>query len=148
LFSALWVKLGDNEPSSPTKFVYGLLFLGLSIALMVPASVLAQHGLVSPWWLFAVYTVQVIGEMCLSPVGLSTATKLAPARFLSSTMGVWFLANAFGNKIAGKLAGLFNQYDVHSLVMLFGGMAIALFISAAILALQVKMIRKLMAGVH
>ncbi|MBC7999388.1 MAG: peptide MFS transporter, partial [Leptolyngbya sp.] len=75
MFSWLWVKLGDKDPSSPTKFAIGLTFLGLGIGLMVPAATLAQQGKVSPLWLIMVYLFQVIGEMCLSPVGLSTVTK-------------------------------------------------------------------------
>jgi POT family proton-dependent oligopeptide transporter len=148
VFSWLWIKLGDKEPSSPAKFAFGLFFLALGISLMVPASILAQHGKVSAFWLIACYLLQVIGELCLSPVGLSTVTKLAPIRFASLTMGAWFLGNAIANKIAGDLGGQFNQNDTHTLIVLFGGMGIAVFLSALVLAVLVPSVRKLMSGVH
>jgi proton-dependent oligopeptide transporter, POT family len=147
-FAAIWIKLGDKQPSSPAKFTYGLLFLGLGIALMVPASIMAAQGKVSPMWLVVSYLLQVIGEMCLSPVGLSTVTKLAPARFASSTMGIWFLASAFGNLIAGKLAGFFNAESTSTLVILFGSMAAASILATAILAFLTPKVRKLMGNVH
>ncbi|MGH9553642.1 MAG: peptide MFS transporter, partial [Terriglobales bacterium] len=137
LFSQLWVKLGSKEPSSPAKFAYGLFFLGLGILVMVPASVLSQHDKASPFWLFSVFLLMCVGEMCLSPVGLSTVTKLAPARFLSLTMGVWMLTNGLGNYLNGELARFFNQHDVAALVYLFGGMAVAVFVCTVVLALLV-----------
>jgi POT family proton-dependent oligopeptide transporter len=149
LFSALWVKMGDKEPSSPTKFAYGLAFLGLGIFVMVPATMMAaQYGKVGVMWLVGCYLLQVIGEMCLSPVGLSTATKLAPRRFVASTMGIWFLSMAFGNKLAGYLGGMFNAKDLHGLMILFAGMAGGLAVCVVLLALLVPTIRKLMVGVH
>jgi len=148
LFSILWQRLGDREPSAPAKFAYGLLFLGLGTLLMVPASILAQHGKVGPMWLVFVYFFQCVGEMCLSPVGLSTVTKLAPLRFLSSTMGIWFLAASFGNRLAGYLGGMFNQNDPSSMVMLFGGMAAAVFVCTLILTALTPTVRKLMVGVR
>lgn len=148
LFSILWQRLGDREPSSPAKFAYGLLFLGLGTLIMVPASMLAQHGKVGPMWLVFVYFFQCTGEMCLSPVGLSTVTKLAPLRFLSSTMGIWFLAASFGNRLAGYLGGMFNQNSSSSMVMLFGGMSAAVLGCALLLTLLTPTVRKLMAGVR
>jgi len=148
VFSWLWIKMGDKEPSSPAKFGFGLFFLALGISLMVPASILAQHGKVSAFWLIACYLLQVLGELCLSPVGLSTVTKLAPVRFASLAMGAWFLGNAIANKIAGVLGGKFDQNDTHTLVTLFGGMGISVFISAIILAALIPRVRKLMSGIH
>ena len=80
VYSAMWLKMDNRQPSSPAKFSIGLLFLGLGTLLMVPAAVMAGSGRVSPWWLVVVYFLQVVGEMCLSPVGLSTVTRLAPAK--------------------------------------------------------------------
>jgi len=148
LFSVLWLKLGRREPSSPAKFAYGLLFLGLGIALMVPAAFLAHHGKVNALWLVAVYFLEVVGEMCLSPVGLSTVTKLAPLRFLGLSMGVWYLSSAFGNKIAGLFAGTFNAADTMSMVTLFGSMAGAAMAAALILLFLTPTVRKLMTGIH
>ena len=148
VFSWLWIKLGDKEPSSPIKFSLGMLFLGLGIALMVPASMLAQHGKVSPCWLLFVYLLQVVGEMCLSPVGLSTVTKLAPVRFLSMTMGCWFLSNAIANWFAGSIGGSFNQHDSGAMITLFGGMGAAAILAAGLLVLIAPTVRKLMPGVR
>jgi POT family proton-dependent oligopeptide transporter len=148
LFSILWIRLGRREPSSPAKFAYGLLFLGFGIALMVPAALLAQHGKVSALWLVGVYLLEVIGEMCLSPVGLSTVTKLAPFRLLGLSMGVWYLSSAFGNKIAGSLAGTFNAGNTMAMVTLFGSMAAAAMVAALMLSALTPTVRKLMTGIH
>jgi POT family proton-dependent oligopeptide transporter len=148
VISELWLKLGDRQPSSPAKFSMGLLFLGLGIALAVPASMLAASGKVSPLWLMGVFFLQVVGELCLSPVGLSTVTKLAPARFLSMTMGVWFVSMALGNLLAGYLAGFFEENNVNALVSLFGGMAGVCIVAAAILFAALPKVRTLMSGVR
>ena len=95
----------------PMKFVWGLVFLGLSFALLVPAAKLTAEGKVSPWWLIAVYFLQTVGELCLSPVGLSAMTKLAPAKLAGLVMGIWFLGTALGNKLAGVVAAEFNAKD-------------------------------------
>lgn len=147
LISYIWIKLGDKQPSAPAKFAIGLFLLGLGIVLMVPASMLAAQGKISPMWLVVVYLLEVAGELCLSPVGLSTVTKLAPARFIGITMGVWFLAASFGNKIAGTLGGMFKEDDTQILVTLFGSMAGAVFLATLVLALLVPTVKKLMSGI-
>ncbi len=147
-FSMLWVRLGKRQPSSPAKFSLGLLLLGLGIAIMVPASLLAAGGRVSIWWLFSVYLLEVCGELCLSPVGLSTVTKLAPQRMVGLTMGVWFLGTALGNYLAGYLSGFFDAHDPTLLARLFGGMAASMFTAAGILALLTPLVRRLMGKVH
>ncbi|MGH7956062.1 MAG: peptide MFS transporter, partial [Opitutaceae bacterium] len=115
LFAWLWVSLGRRQPSSPFKFMLGLVFLGLSFVLMVPAAKLTAEGKVSPLWIVGLFFLQTVGEMCLSPVGLSTMTKLAPQRLLGLVMGIWFLAAALGNKLAGVLAGHFESKDPNAL---------------------------------
>lgn len=147
LFSALWLRLGARQPSAPAKFTLGLIALGGGTLLMIPASLLAANARVSPVWLLGVYFLHVVGEMCLSPVGLSTVTKLAPVKLVGLMLGVWFLASALGNKIAGALAGLFNEKDTDLLIKLFGGMTLAAFFAAAVLALLTPAIRRLMSGV-
>lgn len=134
IFAWAWVKLGDYEPSVPVKFALGLFFLGLSFILMVPAAQATIEGRVSPLWLLGVYFLQTIGEMCLSPVGLSTMTKLAPARLGGMVMGIWFLAGALGNKLAGSLAAGYTGTDAEQLANFFlnqglvvGGLTLALF---------------------
>ncbi|MBZ0190026.1 MAG: peptide MFS transporter, partial [Candidatus Obscuribacterales bacterium] len=123
VYSWFWIKLGDKQPSSPAKFTWGIGLLGLGIALMVPASMLAAKGLVSPLWLTMVYLLEVLGELCLSPVGLSVVTKLAPARFLGLTMGVWFCSMALGNTLAGLMGRFFDENDMSGMVFLYGKMA-------------------------
>lgn len=147
-FSVLWVKMGHKQPSSPAKFAIGLALLGAGIGIMVPASILAAQGKVGPIWLVLSYLLQVLGEMCLSPVGLSTVSKLAPARFASSTMGVWMLATACGNFLAGYLAGFFNENSTSTLISMFGFMGGFLFFAAFILWCLTPLVKKLMSGIR
>ena len=147
LFSVLWVRLGDRQPSSPAKFTLGLLFIGVGYLLMVPVCALTATGRVSPLWLVALYFLEVVGEMCLSPVGLSTVTKLAPARLLGLMMGVWFLAASFGNKIAGYLGGFFEAGSPAVLIRLYGGIAAGLLLATLLLAALAPRIRRLMGTV-
>jgi POT family proton-dependent oligopeptide transporter len=148
VFSAFWIKLGDKQPSSPAKFTYGLLFLALGIGLMVPAAMVATGGKVSPLWLVFAYLLMVIGEMCLSPVGLSTVTKLAPARLCSSIMGLWFLSMAFGNLLAGWLSGFFDEKALNTLMILFGSMGVAGLLATVILAALTPLVRRLMGTIR
>src|SRR5206468_2578545 len=105
IFAWLWVKLGPRQPSSPAKFALALLFVGLAFVLLMPAGAIAQGGVkISPLWLVAVYFIEELGELCLSPVGLSVVTKLAPKQVVGLMMGVFFLSNALGNKLAGSSA--------------------------------------------
>ena len=128
------------------KFTLGLLFVGLGFLLLVPAARIAQGGtLVSPLWLTGVYFLHTIGELCLSPVGLSVVTKLAPVRIVGLMMGVWFLATAFGNKLGGWVAGFFDKFPLPSL---FGAVAATTIASALVLLVLVKPVKKLMGGVH
>ncbi len=146
IFAWLWLRLGKNEPSSPLKFTMGLLFVGLSFLLLVPGATLSQGGdRISPLWLVGVYFLSVVGELCLSPVGLSLVTKLAPQRVVGMMMGVWFLSIAVGSLIAGRLAGLFRSYP---LPQLFGAVSLTAIGAAIVLLLLIKPLRKLMGGVH
>jgi len=147
-FAWLWTKLGRRQPSSPFKFTLGLFFVALSFVWMIPAARLTTAGLVSPVWLLGLYFLQTVGEMCLSPVGLSTMTKLAPPRLVGLVMGIWFLAAALGNKLAGVLAGNFKSDDATALVPFFWHQA--LWVGGATLALflLVPWLRKLMGGVR
>ncbi|HEX3578211.1 MAG TPA: peptide MFS transporter [Thermoanaerobaculia bacterium] len=147
IFAWLWLRMGRHEPSSPTKFGFGLFFVGLSFLLLVPGAAIAQqqHILVSPMWLIIVYLLQTFGELCLSPVGLSMVTKLAPPRIVGLMLGVFFLSISFGNKLGGYCAGFFDRLP---LPKLFGAVAGTTLAAAFILFLLVKPIRKLMGGVH
>ena len=148
VLTMLWVWLGSREPSSPAKFAYGLLFVGLGFLLVAGAALVslrAGGARVSPLWLVGLYLCHTIGELCLSPVGLSTVTKLAPQRLVGSMMGVWFLALSLGNFIGGRVAGLFETFP---LPQLFGAVFLTTAFSALVLALLSKPIRRLMSGVH
>ncbi len=147
VFSILWVRLKDRQPSSPVKFTLGMLFIGVAYVLMIPAAMLTAQGRVSFWWLVGLYFLEVCGEMCLSPVGLSTVTKLSPPKLVGIMMGVWFLASSFGSKLAGYLSGFFVTDNSWQLTKLYGGIAIGLLIATAILAALTPTIKRLMGKV-
>ncbi len=109
LFAWLWVSLGKRgrDPSAGAKFGLGLLQLGLSFLVMMVAAFTVLHTgqRVLPVWLIVTYLLQTTGELCLSPIGLSNVTKLAPARYSSQLMGTWFLGAAIGNLAAGLIGG-------------------------------------------
>jgi proton-dependent oligopeptide transporter, POT family len=144
MFAWIWMRLGSSEPSVAGKFALGLFFMGLSFMVLIPAGAMAQSGegvRVSPWWLIAAYFVSELGELCISPVGLSAVTKLSPARIVGLMMGVWFLSNAFGNKLAGWAAGFFSTIPLESLFGIVTGVLIA---SAVIMFALTRPINRLM----
>jgi len=146
IFAWLWVRLGSRQPSSPAKFAWALLFMGLAFLLLMPAGSVAQGGVkVSPLWLVGAYFIEELGELSLSPVGLSVVTKLAPTRVVGLMMGVWFLSNAAGNKLAGWAAGFISRMPLASL---FGATAAAMLTAALVMFLLIKPVRNLMGGVH
>ncbi len=146
IFAWLWVRLGSRQPSSPAKFAWALLFMGLAFLLLMPAGSVAQGGVkVSPLWLVGAYFIEELGELSLSPVGLSVVTKLAPTRVVGLMMGVWFLSNAAGNKLAGWAAGFIGRMPLASL---FGATAAAMLVAAVVMFLLIKPVRNLMGGVH
>ena len=147
LFSYLWVRMKETQPSSPAKFTLGLVFIGAAYLLLIPASMMTAQGKISPLWLVGLYFLEVCGEMCLSPVGLSTVTKLAPVKLVGIMMGVWFLATSFGNKLAGYLSGFYVKDNYWQLVKLYGGIGVGLLIGAVVLALLTPTIKRLMGQV-
>jgi POT family proton-dependent oligopeptide transporter len=142
VFARLWVTLGTRQPSSPRKFTLGLLAIGVAFCLLVPASALTAYGKISPLWLVGVYFFDVVGELCLSPVGLSTVTKLSPAKFAGLMMGLWFFATSLGNKLAGFLSGFFIAGQPDRLVGLYGGIAAGLLAAAGLLFVLTPAIRR------
>jgi POT family proton-dependent oligopeptide transporter len=144
IFAALWVRLGKRQPTSPVKFTLGLMFIGLAYCLLTPGAWLTGSGRINPLWLVGLYFVEVVGEMCLSPVGLSTVTKLAPVKLVGIMMGLWFLATALGNKLAGELGRFFTTTNPGQLVKLYGGIGVGLLLAAGILALLTPKLKKLM----
>ncbi len=144
VFAWLWVRLGTRGPSVPAKFAIGLFFMALAFLVLVPAGAMAQASegaRVSPWWLIAAYALSEVGEICLYPVGLSATTTLAPARIVGLMMGVWFLSNAFGNKLAGWAAGFFTAMPLESL---FGVNGAILLGAAIVMFILIRPIRRLM----
>ncbi len=149
VFTALWTWLAARraEPSTPVKFALGLLQLGLGFgALWVGAQTADASGMVSAGWLLLGYLLHTTGELCVSPVGLSMVTRLAPARIVSTLMGGWFLATAFSQYLAGLIAQLTGVHSeegaaqvvpspsttVHLYGDVFGQIAVSAVIAAAV----------------
>jgi proton-dependent oligopeptide transporter, POT family len=146
-FAALWLALGrrGKDPSASTKFAAGLALLAAGYLVMYVASGYVVAGFkVLPSWLLFTYFLQECGDLCLSPVGLSSMTKLAPRRYVGQVMGLWFLALALGNNLAGQLSGEYDARDLHSLPTLFLKIACGSLIAAAIMLLFTPTFRRLM----
>jgi len=149
VFAWIWTKRAGKWPSSPVKFALGLLCAALGFFLLVPASSIAQGtpGVVtkvSLGWLVGVYFLHTIGELCLSPVGLSYVSKLAPKQLSSQLMGAWFFATGLGSYGAGKIAGLMGTVP---LVTIFGVCALIALVASLVLWLFVsRVINRLMGG--
>ncbi len=143
VMAAVWLKLGTKNPDRPTKFALGLFLLATSYALMIVGALAAgATGRVSPMWLVGCYFLQTIGELSLSPVGMSAMSTLAPQRVSGLMMGVWFLATAIGNKVAGRMGGL---YESLSLPTLFGVNTLFVLVFAVAMALLILPIRRMLA---
>jgi POT family proton-dependent oligopeptide transporter len=150
VFSALWIALAKRNlnPAAPLKFAFGLLLMGLGFLFMVKAASIVAGGAQSPaYFLVLTYLVHTFGELCLSPVGLSTVTKLAPARFVGQMMGVWFLASSLGKLTAGLIAGSFDAGNLAAMpgryldIVLYGvGVGVVLLLIA-------RPVTRLMGGV-
>jgi POT family proton-dependent oligopeptide transporter len=145
-FAWMWVRLGDRQPASPTKFALGLIGVGLGFLVLVPAASAASGGmLVSPLWLTAVYLIHTFAELCLSPVGLSSMTKLAPARVVGSMMGVWFLGASVGSFVAGNMAAFYEEMPLDRL---FGMVSLMPIAAGVVLLLFAKRFTRMMGGVR
>jgi POT family proton-dependent oligopeptide transporter len=146
VFAWLWVRLGSKEPSSPAKFALGLLLVGAGfLILSVGATAAASGARVSPMWLILTYLCHTMGELCLSPGGLSAMTKLAPASVTGLMMGVWFLAISVGNYMGGRMASLYESLPLQTLFSAVGAFAV---VSGIVLALFVRPMVRLMGGVR
>lgn len=152
LFAMLWERLGarGKNPSSPTKFAFGLLGAGIGFWIMIMAAdrVVASGGAlkVSAWWLTISYLFQSIGELCLSPIGLSSMIALSPKRFVGQMMGIWFTTIALGNLFAGLVGGSVDPNDLQAMPELFRRTSYALFAATGVIALLIVPIRKMMRG--
>jgi POT family proton-dependent oligopeptide transporter len=153
MFAALWTGLGrrGRDLSSPAKFALGLALAGVGFAVMILAAneVVASGGTlkVSAWWLVASYFFQTLGELCLSPVGLSSMTKLSPRKFVGQMMGIWFLASAVGNLIGGLVGGNVDPEKLEQMPQLFTVTSLFLFGATVVLGALIVPIRRMMAGV-
>ncbi|MFD2830404.1 peptide MFS transporter [Corticicoccus populi] len=127
VFAALWMKLGHRQPSTNKKFSFGLMFAGLSFLIMIiPAVYAGPDTLVSPIWLVLSFLIVVIGELCLSPVGLAATTKMAPAAFSAQTMGLWFLSNASAQAINAQIVKFYSPETEILYFGIIGGFAVLL----------------------
>lgn len=157
-FALMWLKMGKKEPSSPTKMAIGLVLISLGYLWIAYGVNNIQPGAkVSMIWLTVLYAIHTAGELCLSPIGLSLVNKLAPIKFASLLMAVWFTANAFGNKLAGSLSALYPEggkttyflgyqmntlFDFFMLFVVMGGVA------ALLLFLLTRKLQKMMVTTH
>lgn len=143
LFAWMWVRAGKRAPSDPAKFAIGILFAGLGFFVLAGGAMGSGGWLrVSPFWLISVYFLHTIGELFLSPVGLSSMTKLAPARVASLMMGVWFLAASVGNFVSGTVSGF---YEDLALPALFSYIALVAGVMAFVMFLLVGPIKRMLA---
>ena len=143
VFALLWLRLGPRNPSTPAKFTLGLLLVGAGFGAMIIAAVkVAEGDKIGPWWLILSYFLQTLGELCLSPVGLSAMTRLAPARISGLMMGVWFLAIALGGYLAG---GIVTLYEAFSLPQIFGAVTLFCVGASLVLALFIGPVKRMLA---
>ena len=143
VFAWMWVKLGKRQPSIPQKFSLGLLFAGISfVVILIPGYLGGEHSLVSPLWLVLSIFIAVLGELCLSPVGLSAATKLAPAAFSAQTMSLWFLSNAAAQALNAQIVKFYTPATETLYFGVIGGIAIVLSILLFALAPRIQVFMK------
>ncbi len=146
VFATLWTKLGERGPSTPRKFAYALFFAGASFLIMVAAiAFTGTDALVNPLWIVLSFFLVVLGELLLSPVGLSATTKLAPQAFAGQTMALWFLASAAAQAINAQLVRLYEVISDTSYFGVLGG--ISIFIGVVILFMS-PMISRAMRGIR
>jgi len=150
LFSALLLSLErrGKDLSTPVKFGAGLALTGLGFLVMYVASTYVIEGSkVLPTWLIVCYMVQMWGDLCLVPVGVSSMTKLAPPRFVGQVMGMWFLSVALGNNLAGQFAAEYDANNLESLPALFFKMFEWGVICGAAMLLLTPWLKRLMGGI-
>ncbi|MER2078323.1 peptide MFS transporter [Psychrobacillus psychrotolerans] len=145
VFAWMWVKLGDRQPSTPKKFSFGLFFAGMSfIVMIIPAYFNGTDSLVSPFWLVLSFFLVVLGELLLSPVGLSATTKLAPGAFAAQTMSLWFMTNASAQAINAQVV---KFYSPENEIIYFGVIGVVALVIGLLLYIMTPLIQKYMRGV-
>ncbi|USK31694.1 peptide MFS transporter [Bacillus sp. F19] len=139
VFAWLWIKLGNRQPSTSKKFAFGLFFAGLSFLIMIiPAYVNGTDSLANPIWLILSFFLVVLGELCLSPVGLSTTTKLAPAAFSAQTMSLWFLTSASAQAINAQIVKFYKPETEILYFGIIGGIAVLLGVLMLLLSPKIQ----------
>lgn len=145
VFAWLWIRLhkAGKEPSTPAKFAIGLLLVGVGFLVLVPAAAKLEAGTakVGIIWLLMTYFIHTVGELCLSPVGLSAMTKLAPERIVGQMMGIWFLGASLGNFIGGRVGGMFETFPLRNIFLAVFGTSL---VAALIMFFLVPWMKKLM----
>jgi POT family proton-dependent oligopeptide transporter len=154
VIAAIWVAMGKRNvnPSIPRKFGLGIIINGLAFGLLMYAlsKLLDPVGQIPAWTLLAVYTIQSVGELCLSPIGLSMVTKLAPVRLVGLGMGGWFLSTGIGNNLSGIFASMVSGESGMSVASALSGYTSGfwiLLVGGVLLFLLAPLIQKLMHGV-
>jgi proton-dependent oligopeptide transporter, POT family len=151
LVAWVWIALARRHlnPSAPAKFAIGVILMGSGFVVMaIAASIVAHGSKVLPYWLIATYLLHTLGELCLSPVGLSYVTKLSPKRLVGQMMGMWFLSLSLGNLAAGLIAGEFDANNVAAMPGQYMHIVyFAVGLGAVLLALA-RPVRKLMGDVQ
>ncbi|MDG1733786.1 MAG: peptide MFS transporter [Thalassotalea sp.] len=151
VIASIWVKMGSNEPTSPKKFALAMVFLALGFFVMLWAT-MVQGGdtsvKVSMLFLVFAYLFHTLGELCLSPIGLSLVSKLAPLKFTSLLMGAWFLFTALSNKLAGFIGSFIGEgaEQVQNASTIFMGVGLAALITAVIIFLSANKLVEWMHG--
>lgn len=150
-FAWMWIALARRNlnPTATAKFALGVMLMGTGFLVMAAAATIVAHGSqVLPYWLIMTYLFHTFGELCLSPVGLSYYTKLAPKRFVGQMMGMWFLATSLGNLVAGLIAG---EFDANNVAAMPGQYMHIVYFSVgvgAVLLVLSRPLKKLMGGVQ
>ena len=136
ILGMVWTALAvrGHQPPTAIKFSMGLFLVALSMVVMVFAAEASIDGKVAAMWLFAVYSIQTLGELLVSPIGMSAATRLAPPDAVSQTLGVWFLATSVGDAVGGQLAGLYDSIGHPEYFALLGGITVIAALAMLVLA--------------
>lgn len=149
IFATIWLRLNaiGKEPPTPVKFAIGLILMSIGFVIMTKASLLADNrNLVTPFWLLGVYFMHTMGELCLSPIGLSMVTKLAPQKIVSLMMGIWFASIASANYLAGVLENILHTYLPQ--MNLFSFLTFSTLFSGLFLLILSPLLIKMMREVH
>jgi len=149
VFAWLWVymKKTNKQLSIPMKFAIGLLLVGVGFLILVPAAlkIEADSGKVGIIWLLSLYFIHTVGELFLSPVGLSAMTKLAPQRVVGQMMGIWFLGASTGNYIGGRIGGLFETFPLKTI---FFSVFVTSFVASLIMFLLVPWMKRMIGDIE